>query len=170
MFFLAFVFYRGRLTLRLDSIDVQCKELVIFPNSFKDNFGLFGNIYVIATVNYYNFSGTFVHDAAVAWTESVSTKGFTMCALKAGRLDRKTPDSGLTFVDYFVFQGAPSGSVSGKTKMSDWWEGTTCKKVNLPLVGLKYAIPIKICFRTLCILAMIKEELFVLHLNSCSSL
>lgn len=76
-----------------------------------------------------------MHDAAVSWAESVSTKGFTVCALKVGRNDRKTPDSGLTFVDYFMFQGSPTGSVSGRAKISDWWEGTTCKKVHLPLVS-----------------------------------
>ena len=122
------------MSLRLSTTVVQCKEVVILPNKFNSNLAVAGKMYVVTTINYFNSSTGFVHDAAVSWTESISTSGFTVCALKAGRNDRTTPDSGLTFIDYFIFQGAPTGTVTGRKKISDWWEGTTCKTVDLPLV------------------------------------
>jgi len=70
----------------------------------------------------------------VTWTEKINSTSFSVCALKAGRGDRPTPDRGLTFVDYIAYQGAPREAVAGEEKISDWWDGTTCKKVDFPQV------------------------------------
>lgn len=87
------------------------------------------------SVNYHNGPTNFVHDAAVAWAEKINVYNFTLCALKAGRNDRATPDNGITFVDYMAYQGAPTGAVAGEVVLKSWWEGTTCESVNLPSVS-----------------------------------
>ena len=79
---------------------------------------------------------TAVHFNAVTWIESVNMTSFEVCALKAGRADRKTPDGGLTFVDYVAFQEAPVNAVAGQTIMLDWWVGTNCKDVSFQSVSL----------------------------------
>ena len=124
--------HRGRVVLQLDKTVVQCKAV-----SFKGaEFTLGSQVHVHTSVNYFNESGPFVHDAAVTWIERVSTAGFSVCALKAGRNDRLTPDSGLTFVDYIACQGAPTGSMAGEVNITQWWEGTTCKIVDIPKVSI----------------------------------
>lgn len=122
--------HRGRVTLQLDKTEVQCK-----PVAFKGaEFNLGGFIHILTSINYFNETGPFVHDAAVTWVEEVSTDGFSVCALKTGRNDRLTPDSGLTFVDYIACQGTPPGSMAGEVNITQWWEGTTCKIVDIPKV------------------------------------
>lgn len=81
------------------------------------------------SINYFNYTGSFVHDAAVTWVESVNMTSFEVCVLKAGRADRVTPDSGLTFVDYMAFQEAPVNSVAGQETMKNWWDGTNCQDI-----------------------------------------
>ena len=46
-----------------------------------------------------------------------------------------TPDGGITFVDYIAFQEAPVDSVAGQFTISNWWDGTNCKKINFPSVS-----------------------------------
>ena len=89
-----------------------------------------GLVYVLTSINYFNYTGSFIHDAAVAWVENVKFTSFDVCVLKAGRNDRLTPDGGLTFVDYMAFQEAPINAVAGLTTMTDWWDGTNCKSVS----------------------------------------
>lgn len=104
-------------------------------------------VHVQLSVNYYSTVYTnFVHDAAVAWAEKISINNFTVCALKAGRNDRSTPDDGATFVDYMAYQGAPAGAVAGEITLNNWWEGTTCKTISLPTVWIRFTLII----RTLC--------------------
>ena len=91
-------------------------------------------IHVYASVNYFNATGSFIHAATVSWTETVTTKAFNACVLKAGRNDRIPPDGGLTYIDYVAFQGNPVGAVAGQEMLSDWWDGTTCKLVEMPKV------------------------------------
>lgn len=125
--FLAFVFERGRVTLRLNTTDVQCKAVFFTDAEFESSRG---NVYVQTSINYFNYSGNFIHDAAVTWVENVNMHFFEVCALKAGRAERLTPDGGLTFVDFMAFQESPVGAISGRLQMpSDWWDGTTCKTV-----------------------------------------
>jgi hypothetical protein len=100
-------------------------------------------VHVQASVNYYSTiaNATFTHDAAVAWTEEINVHNFTVCALKTGRNDRVTPDSGHTYVDYIAYQGSPAGAVAGEESMANWWDGTTCKSVALPSVSNDFVIP-----------------------------
>lgn len=72
----------------------------------------------------------------MAWVENINILNFTVCALKAGRNDRITPDGGSTYVDYIAYQGAPVGAVAGEETLGNWWDGTTCKKIDLPPVRL----------------------------------
>ncbi|XP_078374649.1 uncharacterized protein LOC144658168 [Oculina patagonica] len=123
-----FIMHRGRVALRLDSSDVQCRSAVFKNNTFND----FRRVHVQTTINYFNETGSFVHDAAVTWAEKISVGGFSACVLKAGRLDRKTPDKGLTFIDYIAYQGAPEGAVSGEESLVSWWDGTHCRRVDIP--------------------------------------
>lgn len=91
-------------------------------------------VHVQLAPNYFNTSGQFTHEAAVAWAEEVSASKFLVCVLTAGRLDRLPPDGGLTFVDFILCQGNPLGSVTGHVVLPSWWDGTTCKEVSLPQV------------------------------------
>lgn len=123
-YFSAFVLERGRVALRLNTTDVQCKTVYFDPKSFQS---YEDKINVQTSINYFNTSGGFVHDAAVTWVESLTFSSFQVCALKAGRAERPTPDQGLTFVDYIAIQESPAGAAIGHLRMpSKWWDGTTC--------------------------------------------
>ena len=124
--FPAFVLQRGRVALRLDTEDVRCRKVYFKTGSFQSNRG---NVRVQTAINYFNYSGSFIHDAAVTWVENVNLSSFDVCALKAGRLDRLTPDGGLTFVDFIAFQEAPKSSTAGQVIMTNWWDGTQCESV-----------------------------------------
>ena len=69
-----------------------------------------------------------------------------MCALKAGRLDRLTPDDGLTFIDFIAFQEAPKSASAGQVVMPNWWDGTQCETVtfevsrNLKVNSISYVM------------------------------
>ena len=65
----------------------------------------------------------------MTWVENVNLSSFDACALKAGRLDRLTPDGGLTFIDFIAFQEAPKSSTAGQVVMTNWWDGTQCESV-----------------------------------------
>ena len=122
--------YRGRLALRLNSSDVQCRAAIFQKNVFNN----YRRVHVQTTINYFNETGDFVHDAAVTWTEKIYAGGFSACVLKAGRLERQTPDNGLTFVDFVAYQGAPEGAVAGEESLVSWWDGTHCRSVDIPEV------------------------------------
>ena len=97
---------------------------------FKASFDIGrGTVNLQTSINYFNFTGSFIHDAAVAWVENVNLTSFEVCVLKAGRGDRLTPDGGLTFVDYVAFQEAPVNAVAGQQLMTDWWDGTNCQSI-----------------------------------------
>jgi len=70
-----------------------------------------------------------------------------VCALKAGRLDRLTPDDGLTFIDFIAFQEAPKSASAGQVVMPNWWDGTQCKSVTfeVSLNRDNQVKPISIC-------------------------
>ena len=86
-------------------------------------------------IHYFNSTESFVHDAAVTWVESVTNLNFKLCALKAGRTERLTPDDGLTFVDYVAIQESPAGAIAGNLEMPrKWWEGTSCKTLSFQQV------------------------------------
>ncbi|KAJ7393392.1 hypothetical protein OS493_006364 [Desmophyllum pertusum] len=122
-----FILERGRVALRLNATDVQCKTVSFKQGAFESSKG----VYVQTSINYFNYTGNFTHDAAVTWVENVATSTFKVCALKAGRAERWTPDHGLTFVDFVAFQESPVGALSGRIQMpSKWWDGTTCEKVS----------------------------------------
>ncbi|XP_074615862.1 uncharacterized protein LOC141875476 [Acropora palmata] len=123
-----FVLERGRVALRMNTTDVQCKTVHFKPTSFQSNEG---KINVQTSINYFNSTASFVHDAAVTWVESVTYLNFKLCALKAGRAERPTPDDGLTFVDYVAIQESPAGAAAGHLRMPmKWWDGTTCEKLD----------------------------------------
>ena len=126
----AFLFYRGRAFVYLGNTEAQCKQ-ISFSNSL---FLTKKSIHVLLAVNYFNSSGGYTHEAAVAWTEDVSAAKFRICVLTAGRLDRVPPDGGLTYVDFIAYQGNPVGSVTGHENLTSWWDGTSCKEVVLPQV------------------------------------
>ena len=131
LFFAVFILHRGRVALQLSSVEVQCRMVIFKPQNFASD----SAVHVQVSVNYFNATGNFVHDAAVAWAESITYMNFSACALKAGRNDRLTPDKGLTYVDYIAYQAAPKGAVAGEESLSKWWDGTTCTQVGLPQVG-----------------------------------
>ena len=111
----------------MNTTDVQCKTVSFKEAEFESSRG---TVYVQTSINYFNYSGNFIHDAAVTWVENVNYHTFEVCALKAGRAERLTPDGGLTFVDFVAFQESPVGAISGRLQMpSDWWDGTSCKSV-----------------------------------------
>ncbi|XP_078374513.1 uncharacterized protein LOC144658064 [Oculina patagonica] len=123
-----FLFYRGRAFVYLGNTEAQCRQI-----SFNNSLFLSSkSIHVLLAVNYFNSSGQYTHEAAVAWTEDVSAAQFRICALTAGRLDRVPPDGGLTYVDFIAYQGNPVGSVTGHENLTSWWDGTSCKEVVLP--------------------------------------
>ena len=124
--FSAFVLQRGRVALRLQTEDVRCRKVYFNTGNFESSKG---NVRVQTTINYFNYSGNFIHDATVTWVENVNLSSFDVCALKAGRLDRLTPDGGLTFVDFIAFQEAPKSSSAGQVIMKNWWDGTQCESV-----------------------------------------
>ena len=128
--FTAFLFYRGRAFVYLGNREAQCRQISLSSSIFIVN----KPIHVQLTVNYFNSSEKYTHEAAVAWTEDVSSAQFRICVLTAGRLDRVPPDGGLTYVDYIAYQGNPVGSVTGHENLTSWWDGTNCKEVFLPQV------------------------------------
>ncbi|XP_068703626.1 uncharacterized protein [Montipora foliosa] len=73
---------------------------------------------------------SYVHDAAVSWVENVNYQQFTACVMASGFNERKYT-ANIT-VDWMGYQGAPAGGVSGETRISQWWTGTTCETVNFP--------------------------------------
>ncbi|KAK2556577.1 hypothetical protein P5673_021490, partial [Acropora cervicornis] len=123
-----FKFYRGRTSVYLGDTEAHCRRVVFQNSTFLEN----KLVHIHVSVNYFNTSGLFTHEAAVAWTEDISHSSFTVCALTAGRLDRIPPDGGLTFVDFIAYQGNPLGSVTGHEVLDSWWDGTTCKEITLP--------------------------------------
>lgn len=126
----AFLFYRGRAFVYLGNTEVQCRQISFSSSIFLVN----KPTHVLLAVNYFNSSGKYTHEAAVAWTEDVSSTKFRICVLTAGRLDRVPPDGGLTYVDFIAYQGNPVGSVTGHENLTSWWDGTSCKEVSLPQV------------------------------------
>ena len=65
-----------------------------------------------------------------------------LCAFKAGRAERPTPDNGLTFVDYVAVQESPAGAAAGRLSMPmKWWDGTACRKLDFQPV--KYLISLR---------------------------
>ena len=105
---------------------MHCKKVYLKSGVFQSSRG---NVRVQTTINYFNNTGTFIHDAAVTWVENVNLSSFDVCALKAGRLDRLTPDRGLIFVDFIAFQEAPKSASAGQVIMTNWWDGTHCESV-----------------------------------------
>ncbi|CAH3196320.1 unnamed protein product [Porites evermanni] len=82
--------------------------------------------------------------ASVCWTFA-NTKVITpstiqaavqVCVTAAGRNDRFIKE--FATVDWMAYQGAPDGGVAGKTRISEWWTGTQCSKVNLPQANKRY--------------------------------
>ena len=132
----AFTFYRGRLSVYLGDTEAHCRQVIFENSTFLEN----KPVHIHVTVNYFNTSGLFSHEAAVAWTEEISHSSFKACALTAGRLDRIPPDGGLTFVDFIAYQGNPLGSVTGREVLDSWWDGTTCKEIALPEVCVMFYI------------------------------
>ena len=126
----AFKFYRGRTSVYLRDTEAHCRRVAFENFTFHEN----KLVHIHVSVNYFNTSGLFTHEAAVAWTEDISHSSFTVCALTAGRLYRIPPDGGLTFVDFIAYQGNPLGSVTGHEVLDSWWDGTTCKEITLPEV------------------------------------
>ncbi|XP_068703631.1 uncharacterized protein [Montipora foliosa] len=88
-------------------------------------------IEVQITVNHVHTSNmSYVHDAAVSWVENVNYQQFTACVMAAGFNERKYTAN--VTVDWMGYQGAPAGGISGETRISQWWTGTTCETVNFP--------------------------------------
>ena len=140
-YFTAFVLERGRVALHLNTTDVECKKVTFKPTSFQSNEG---KINVQTSINYFNSTASFVHDAAVTWVESVTHLNFKLCALKAGRAERLTPDNGLTFVDYVAIQESPAGAAAGHLRMPmKWWDGTTCETLKFEQVIYRSLILLK---------------------------
>ena len=116
---------------------MRCRT-VSFKNGTFDSSR--GRVRIQTTINYFNYSGNFIHDAAVTWVEKVTLNSFEVCALKAGRAERSTPDGGLTFVDFIAFQEAPKSAAAGQVVMQNWWDGTQCKSVTFEVSYLRYLL------------------------------
>ena len=113
---------------------MHCKKVYLKSGIFQIGNG---NLRVQTTINYFNNSGSFIHDAAVTWVENVTLTSFDVCALKAGRLERLTPDGGLIFVDFIAFQEAPKSASAGQVIMTNWWDGTHCESVTFEVSLVK---------------------------------
>ncbi|XP_068697801.1 uncharacterized protein [Montipora foliosa] len=120
----SFHFYRSRTYVYLGDTEAHCRQVNLENSTLLEN----KPTHVHVSVNYFNTSGLFTHEAAVAWTEAVTSSSFQVCVLTAGRLDRIPPDGGLTFVDFIVYQGNPMGSITGHEVIPTWWDGTSCKE------------------------------------------
>lgn len=57
-----------------------------------------------------------------------------VCVTAAGRNDRSTDE--FATVDWMAYQGAPDGGVAGKTRIPQWWTGSTCQEITLPSVSV----------------------------------
>ena len=91
-------------------------------------------IEVQITVNHIGTSDkSYVHDATVSWVEQVNYHQFTACVMAAGFNERQSKAN--VTVDWMGYQGAPVGGISGETRVSQWWTGTTCDTVNFPSVS-----------------------------------
>ena len=107
-----------------DCEKIQFRPFVFYPDKA---------IQVQITVNHIETSNkAFVHDAAVSWVENVGNERFTACVIIAGMNERMM--LGNVTVDWMAYQGAPVGAVAGEVRMPQWWTGTTCETVNLPVV------------------------------------
>lgn len=87
------------------------------------------------TVNHMKLNDSVtVHEAVTSWTEKVSTKNFTVCAMQSGRKGKNF--NPFASVDWIAFQGAPSEGITGTIKMRQWWSGTNCANLTFPAVGV----------------------------------
>ena len=110
---------------------MRCQTIKFRPYAFYPD----KPIQVQATVNHFNItSKSFVHDPAVVWTENIDYTGFDACIAEAGRGDRLPRR--VAAVDWIAYQGAPEGGVAGTTRVQQWWTGTQCARVGLPLVRI----------------------------------
>ena len=126
-----FPFVRGREDLlRVPKwLDSSC-QTVTFPSYrfYPDK-----QVHVQITVNHIKLNDSVkVHDAVTAWTENISAKNFTVCALQAGRKKEKfTP---FASIDWAAYQGGPPEALTGTVNLPKWWSGTNCEKVTFPKV------------------------------------
>ena len=59
-----------------------------------------------------------VHDAVTSWTESVTTKNFTVCVMQTGRNSEERFNPFAT-VDWLAYQGAPPNGMTGTIKIQN---------------------------------------------------
>ncbi|XP_031570080.1 uncharacterized protein LOC116304478 [Actinia tenebrosa] len=119
---------RGRTSLSSTPVDgTMCKEVRFRPFAFYPD----KRVHVHLTVNHFNTTNLdYVHDAMASWVENVNYQEFTACMTMAGRSVR--PRVAQATFDWFAYQGAPDGGVTDRTRLDEWWTGTTCKTVKLP--------------------------------------
>ena len=110
-------------------LDSSCQTVTFPPYRFYPD----KQVHVQITVNHIKLNDSVkVHDAVTAWTENISPKNFTVCALQAGRKKEKfTP---FASIDWAAYQGGPPEALTGTVNLPKWWSGTNCEKVTFPKV------------------------------------
>ena len=110
-------------------LDSNCQTVKFPPYRFYPD----KQVHVQITVNHIKLNDSVkVHDAVTAWTENISAKNFTVCALQAGRKKEKfTP---FASIDWAAYQGEPPEAHTGTVNLPKWWSGTNCEKVTFPKV------------------------------------
>ncbi|KXJ08409.1 hypothetical protein AC249_AIPGENE11246 [Exaiptasia diaphana] len=119
---------KGRDFWSSHSVDqTVCKEMKFRPYAFYPD----KQVHVHLTVNHVNTTNhNLVHDATASWVERVHYQGFTACVTTAGRGEGARATE--TSFDWLAYQGAPDGGVTDRTRMDEWWTGTSCKTIQLP--------------------------------------
>eukprot|EP00118_Oscarella_pearsei_P018044 m.182299 g.182299 ORF g.182299 m.182299 type:complete len:1104 (+) comp39293_c0_seq12:1544-4855(+) len=131
---LPFPFQPGTVVLQPNngtSEPYACKQVKFNPHFFYPG----QRLHALVTPDFrYGTKAHFVHDAATLWVESFGYNNLTICAYVAGRGERHgLTDKHAVTASYMVYQGAPSGAMSGILQLSNWWSATTCRHV--PLMG-----------------------------------
>ena len=116
--------------------DSSCQTVAFPPYRFYPD----KKVHVQITVNHINLNDSItVHDAVTSWTESISTKNFTVCAMQSGRKEENF--NPFASIDWLAYQGAPPEGLTGTIRMQKWWSGTNCADVTFPKVWREYIFP-----------------------------
>ena len=132
LFLKGFPVVRGRADLhRIPKwTDSTCQTVDFPPYRFYPE----KQVHVQVAVNHMKLNDSeTVHDAVTSWTESVTTKNFTVCVMQTGRNSEERFNPFAT-VDWLAYQGAPPNGMTGTIKMQNWWSGTKCARVAFPKV------------------------------------
>ena len=111
--------------------DSSCKTVAFPPYRFYPD----KRVHVQITVSHIRLNDSVtVHDAVTSWTERMSPKNFTVCAMQSGRKEENF--NPFATIDWVAYQGAPLEGLTGTIQLQKWWSGTNCADVTFPKVGM----------------------------------